>query len=193
MRNRKVGVQKILESLHRFLRKRKLLMFILGTVLSFLILLAFFGEAFWNSFQKKVTDPDWWADNYLVFLFFGVLIGLYSWWADLWEQKERRKEFEGWKVVVKNHDEKMDDNIYWQDVERILESNLERWRFIKSVVSGLGVVKASTLAETKTGNWISLEEESRTLEIDIDKGVECGHIDRDERRRWPNSRPRKPL
>lgn len=101
MRNRKVGVQKILESLHRFLRKRKLLMFILGTVLSFLILLAFFGEAFWNSFQKKVTDPDWWADNYLVFLFFGVLIGLYSWWADLWEQKERRKEFEGWKVVVK--------------------------------------------------------------------------------------------
>jgi len=47
------------------------------------VLFIFFGAEFWNSFQKKVADPDWWADNYLVFLFFGVLIGLYSWWADL--------------------------------------------------------------------------------------------------------------
>ena len=75
--------------------RNKVALFALGTLGFFLLLLVIFRKAFWNAFWEKFTDAEWWAENFLVFFIFSFLIGLYSWWADLWEQKELRKEYEG--------------------------------------------------------------------------------------------------
>lgn len=168
------------------------MLFFLGIVISFIVLWGFLGDPFLHSILKKVADPEWWADNYLVFLIFGALIGLYSWWADLWEQKGHRRDYENWKIVIKNNNEEVHDGIYWQDVERFLNSNIECWRFIKSVVSSHGTVQVSTLAKAMDGKWITIDHANRTFYIDVDKGVACKHITRDKNSGVP-SKPGSPL
>lgn len=59
--------------------------------------------------------------------------------------------------------------IVWEDMKRFLTSDVELWRWIKSVCSTTCLLTSRTAAAAKEHGWLIVDREARTVIIDYQR------------------------
>jgi len=148
--------------------------------LTVIVLPVFFGGwSFWTrDIVKFATDRNWWAENYLAFIIFTVIVGAISWLMNVYLEKRHRAQFESWKVVIDWLDASSKQDLFWDEVEKFLNSDFERWKFIKSIVSGMGYANLTTVhkAEMEESRWVCTDRQERIIRVDLNKACDIGHV-----------------
>lgn len=109
---------------------------IIGAVLMLLLVpLYWLGiETIWCQLVDTISRPDFWVDNFLIFVLYGLFVSLVSSTMQEWFRKRTQKKFEGWKIVFKDGEKNPTEELFWRDVERYRDSKAELWKAIKPVV-----------------------------------------------------------
>lgn len=115
-------------------------------VFSFLLIficilsLFFSPSTLWNAAFEQISSPSWWGDNILSFLFFTLMVSTVTWFINVQLEKWKRLPYEGWKVHIIWKGEEVKQNLFWKEVEHFEKSDFERWKFVKSIISGVGIL-----------------------------------------------------
>ncbi|MDG4575681.1 MAG: hypothetical protein P9C36_06645 [Defluviicoccus sp.] len=118
---------------------------------------------------KNLTDPEWWADQILSYALFSLIAGLIAgWFANALRRRAERMErepYEGWTLVTCGFGDRP-QAIYWEDMKRFLTSDVELWRWIKSVCSTTCYLTSRTAETAKQHGWLVIDRAARKVIID---------------------------
>lgn len=127
---------------------------------------------------QRLGDPDWWADQILSYALFSLIAGLIAgWFANLLRKRAERRErepYEGWTLQTIGFDD-APQAIVWEDMKRFLTSDVELWRWIKSVCSTTCYLTSRTADAAKAHGWLSIDPAARTVTIDY-AGIPDGDV-----------------
>ncbi len=100
--------------------------------------------------------------------------------------REHRAAFEGWKLAIKEAEgDRPVQELYWQEVERFLESAFERWKFVKSLSSGAYWLTPHTIEPAEKTGWVIVDRKDRLITVDFASAVDNGHATRADKRAKP--------
>lgn len=123
-------------------------------VAGLLLALVAFVPGFFGKVLARLGNEDWWADNILVFIVFS---GLTTWLVSLAQRdadRRWRSHFEGWRMEMVDGATVLDSTfLHWEDADKYLNSEFERWRAIKGFMSTLYNVKSSSIMAAR-GQWL---------------------------------------
>ncbi len=147
----------------------------LAFILVFIVVLsAYFGLGLWQKMAKLITTTDWWAQNLVTFIFFTAIVSVVSWLVTVLREKEHQKPFKEWKLVLIYENDRTTQDLHWQEVEHIISSDFERWKMVKSVVSGAGVTSLITGQKAEKEGWVAID--ANRMIVNIDKAIKVGHL-----------------
>ena len=121
-------------------------------------------SGFLEQVWANATSSDWWAANTLNYIIFGVAVAIFLWLIDLF----RRVRYMKWRLKVIGYDDR-ELSLYWDEVQRFLNSRFELWKFVKSVVSGTLIVRLRNAEAALEEGWVNIDERSRRIVVDITK------------------------
>lgn len=81
-------------------------------------------------------------------------------------EARRQAPYERWNLVTLSAEARDEQGIYWQDVIRILDNDLERWKLVKAAVSASGTVNRATLKSARSNGWVVVDREKREIRFD---------------------------
>ncbi len=164
---------------------------LLGFAVILLVLWARFGNALWKKMGSELADLDWWASNFLTFFVFTIIVGLISWLVNVTRENAHRRKYDNWtlKIIWKNKESSQE--LFWEEFERFEDSDFERWKLVKSVVSGIGNAKLTTVHAAEDAGWVTKDATHKRITVDLDKACEVGHVE--PRSGRGSSIPSKPL
>lgn len=138
---------------------------------------------------ETVADPKWWFDQAAAFIIFTLLAGFVSGWVSsrLQQRAERRarEPYEGWKLEIVGFGDDPEP-LYWEDVKRYDASEFERWKWVKSICSGLCMVNARSAKHAEKQGWLKFDKEGRRVVIDFVEMDKGGHAHEED---WRVARP----
>lgn len=175
---------------------KKTVSLIIFATAGFLVLLTlFFGPLLWKDVWGYLSSRQWWAQNIPSFLVFTALFGAISWFVNVLLEKKYKEQFENWKVHIKWQGGETFQNLFWEEVEKFRKSDFERWKFIKSIVSGIGNAGLTTVhdAEKKETEWVSIQPDEKTITVDLDAACKYGHVKPRNGGQADSNQPAKPL
>ena len=154
-----------------------------------------FGPILWKDVWGFLSSRQWWAENIPSFLVFTALFGVISWIVNVLLEKKYRAQFENWKVRIIWQGEETAQDLFWEEVEKFQKSDFERWKFVKSIVSGIGKAGLTTVhdAEKKETEWVSIRPNDKTIAVDLDAACAYGHVEPKDGGRVDVIQPAKPL
>ena len=121
---------------------------------------------------KNLTDPEWWADQILSYALFSLIAGLIAgWFANLLRKRAERLErepYEGWTRITRGFGDRP-QAIYWEDMKRFLTSDVELWRWIKSVCSTTCTLTSRTAETAMEHGWLVIDRDARKVIIDYER------------------------
>ncbi|MCV6602704.1 MAG: hypothetical protein OIF54_14285 [Cohaesibacter sp.] len=161
---------KIRDLLSEFWQTNKLMSAIM--IAFFLLAFAFFRDKFLCELWNELSNPKWWATNFLAFGVFTVSVGFVVLLNERHLEQKKRDKFDGW-TLIKNgfSEEAKPEPIFWRDVEKFKDSDFEMWKFVKSAVSNMCWIKTKNLADAKQ-RWLVVPEGEKCIIINFDKMTE---------------------
>ncbi|MFZ1415280.1 MAG: hypothetical protein WAS73_11985 [Defluviicoccus sp.] len=121
---------------------------------------------------KNLADPEWWADQILSYALFSLIAGLVAgWFANALRRRAERLErepYEGWTLATLGFGDEP-QAIYWEDMKRFLTSDVELWRWIKSVCSTTCYLTSRTAETAKAHGWLVIDRQARRVLIDYQR------------------------
>ncbi len=110
----------------------------------------------------------WWAEQIFVWIVFTLLV---SWALNqlrIRREAEEREPFEGWELVLLGEDEDgQHQSLHWEEVRRIRDSDFERWKLVKSAMSGVCSLTVTRLEPAQKAGWVRYD--GKKLVIDFNK------------------------
>ncbi len=98
-------------------------------------------EAVIKQVRVSVARLEFWVDNALVFIIYGLFIGFASSTFQDFFRKRVENQYKGWVIRVVKAKEcgtedilGPDEPLFWQDVERYKHSEAEFWKAVKPIV-----------------------------------------------------------
>jgi hypothetical protein len=132
---------------------------------------------FAGKLASNVASADWWASELPSFIVFSALVGVLMWVIGTVRQNRYRERFEKWRLEIIDGGETSSQDLFWEEVERIRTSDFERWKMVKSVVSGVGNATLTTVHKAEQGEaWVRIDEPRRRVLIDLDLARETQHV-----------------
>ncbi len=170
-----------------------LIMIVIAGVL--VLLTGIFGPALWMDVWGYLSDRQWWAENIPSFLVFTALFGAISWYVNIVLENSYRKQFENWKVRIRWQGGDIYQDLFWEEVEKFRKSDFERWKFVKSIVSGIGNAGLTTVheAENRQTEWVSIQTGDKAITVDLDAACRYGHVKPRKADQAGAMQPAKPL
>lgn len=129
-----------------------------------------------ESFLNKFIDLEWWVESTITFAIFTLIFKMLINLKKSRDEREFRKPYEDWSLVSIYKQEKEDQELYWDEVMRFEQSDFERWKFVKSVVSGVGQASLRTVKRAEESEWVMIDKDKKTIIIDLDKSIELEHV-----------------
>ncbi len=120
---------------------------------------------FWNAIVSEF--PIWLT--YVVGI--AGAIELVRWW--------RMRPYRGWTVtVVRPEDGQESDamRLAPDEVRMLEQSDLERARWIKSLISNFGRLGGLTPREILEAEWFTVDRAARRYRLDLARAAACGHL-----------------
>ncbi len=121
---------------------------------------------------KNLADPEWWADQILSYALFSLITGLVAgWFANALRRRAERRErepYEGWTRITRGFGDRP-QAIYWEDMKRFLTSDVELWRWIKSVCSTTCTLTSRTAETAMEHGWLVIDRDARKVIIDYER------------------------
>jgi hypothetical protein len=146
---------------------------------------------FFEKLIGNLGSADWWASefpSYVIFtLIVGFMISLVGRRIEHRRFQQEREPFEGWKLKIIGYGDP-DQNLYFEDVRRFLNSDFEIFRFLKSVCTTICDLRTKTLADAKD-TWFFVDPSSRTMTVDFTR-IPDGQVDRWKRELPPERQQR---
>lgn len=112
----------------------------------------------------------WWVEQAFVWLVFTVLVSfLLQYWRTRKETQDRAP-FENWDLVLLGEDEPGEhQSLHWEEVRRVLDSDFERWKLVKSVVAGTCWLSVTRITPAEQAGWTHFDRAKRQLVIDFNE------------------------
>lgn len=133
--------------------------------------------SFAGKFLGNLGSADWWAAELPSFIIFTALVGVLMWVVGALRQNRYRERFENWRLEIVDSGETSSQDLFWEEVERIRTSDFERWKMVKSVVSGVGNATLTTVHKAEQGEaWVRIDERQRRVLIDLDVARKHKHV-----------------
>lgn len=105
----------------------------------------------------RYTDWNWWADNIAGYVVFTIMTGL----VIMGMRRLGEQRYHGWRLELVEHageggreDAILRSDIYWQDLERILSSETEKWRYVRHLVGGYARISTASGKEAEQSGWL---------------------------------------
>jgi hypothetical protein len=118
---------------------------------------------------RNLASPEWWAGEIPSWLVFGVIASfLFGVFGARMEGSRRAREqepFEGWKLETVGHDVGS-QSLYYEDVRRILASDFEFFKFVKSFCSTVCQLSTRSMHEARDV-WVRVDKKRRRIVIDF--------------------------
>ncbi len=113
---------------------------------------------------------DWWYEQGLSWFVFTVIVSIILYGVRSFLEWVYRRQFKGWKLVLLGEDEDgQHQSLHWEEVRRILESDFERWKLVKSVVAGAGWLSVTRIKPAEEAGWTSYDTAKKKLVIDFNE------------------------
>lgn len=124
-------------------------------------------------------SAGWLAEQLVVWLFLTVAVSFgVNWWRNF-QERRKTEQFTGWTLILLGDDDpgKPGDHqsLHWEEVRRVISSDFEMWKLVKSTVSGYGHLTVSKLKPAKDEGWTYLDYNERKLVVDFNK-IPCDHL-----------------
>jgi len=121
---------------------------------------------------QRLCNPEWWVDQFLSYTLFSLIAGLVAgWFANRLRRRAERRErapYEGWTFRTIGFGD-APQAIVWEDMKRFLTSDVELWRWIKSVCSTTCYLTSRTADAAKAHGWLIVDRETRCVVIDFER------------------------
>lgn len=121
---------------------------------------------------QRLRNPEWWVDQFLSYALFSLIAGLIAgWFANRLRRHADRRErapYEGWTLETVGFED-APQAIVWEDMKRFLTSDVELWRWIKSVCSTTCLLSSRTATAAKQHGWLIVDREARTVTINYQR------------------------
>ena len=108
-----------------------------------------------------------------------VLTVLVSFGVNRWrtfQEKRKIEEFSKWSLVLLGDDDPGEhQSLHWEEVKRIRSSDFERWKLVKSTVSGYAYLTVSKILPAEQSGWTYMDDTNRNLVVDFNK-IPCEHL-----------------
>lgn len=127
--------------------------------------------------SKKFIDLEWWVESTITFTIFTLIFNELISFKKNRDEKEFRKPYEGWSLISIYKQEKEEQELYWDEVMRFEQSDFERWKFVKSIASGVVIINLRTVKMAEEAEWVMMDKDKKTIIVDLDKAVKSGHAD----------------
>ena len=132
--------------------------------------MATFGEVF----PEILSNKTWWVSNGLNFLIFSFFVSVITLFIQQLSKFILERRYRGWKLRVEGYPDE-DQDLILNDVRNIIKSPFEKWKFVKSVVSGVCQVKLRTVSEAEEVGWFRVDEKNKLMIVDF-SGIPKEHI-----------------
>ena len=133
--------------------------------------------SFTDKFFGNLGSVDWWAAELPSFIIFTALVGVLMWVIGTVRLDLYRKRFENWRLEIVDSGGVSQQNLFWEEVDRISASDFERWKMVKSVVSGVGNATLTTVHMAEQDEaWVCIDERQRRVLIDLDVARKRKHV-----------------
>ncbi len=110
----------------------------------------------------------WWIEQFVSWLVFSALVTCALHQLRVRREKKERKPFENWELILLGEDDLGDHQpLYWEEVRRIKDSEFERWKLVKSVMSGRCKLEVTRIAKAK--EWAFFDKDKKQVIIDFNK------------------------
>ena len=128
---------------------------------------------------------SWVIEQLIVWLALTVAVSFgVNWWRKRQEKKEIEK-YTGWTLVLLGDDDPGDhQSLHWEEVKRINSSDFERWKLVKSTVSGHGFLTVTKIKPAEQSGWTYMDESKRHLVVDFNN-IPCEHLEKGQWKKAP--------
>lgn len=114
---------------------------------------------------RNLVSVDWVANELPSFLLFTVAVGCIVWGVEKWRERRERRPYENWRLVVVGFGDPP-QALYFEEVRKLLDSDFELFRFVKSVCTTICEIRTKSLAMAQQ-DWVSIDREKRQFVIDF--------------------------
>lgn len=118
---------------------------------------------------NNITSPEWLANEFPSFLLFTtVFTFLTGRFVSAFEARRERRErepYENWHLVVKGYGD-APQALYYEDVKKFKYSDVEFFRFVKSVCSTAGDLRTKSISDAREV-WVFFDEAKKEIVIDL--------------------------
>ncbi len=120
---------------------------------------------------------DWWYEQGLSWFVFTVIVSVILNGVRSFFGWTYRCQFSNWKLVLIGDDEEgQHQSLHWEEVRRILDSDFERWKLVKSVVAGAGWLSVTRIKPAEEAGWTKCDRTKKQMIIDFNK-VPAAHLE----------------
>jgi hypothetical protein len=126
-----------------------------------------------------LADPSWWAQQVVAWGVFTALVAGLVIVFERRREQQRREPWMRWHLVVWGDDppDAQDSQLQvlnWDEVLRMSQSDHERWKTVKSVLSGYCQIRLARIERAESRDdpapaWCRLDPVQRRLTIDLNR------------------------
>jgi hypothetical protein len=113
-----------------------------------------FGTSFFWGLLAKFSDEKWLIENVFLLIVFTFFVNWVISLAANDREKRKREPFEGWQFQIVNGDRIETTKIFWSEAEKYLNSEFERWRGVKTMMTTLGNLTTPNI-EAARNKWLT--------------------------------------
>ena len=119
------------------------------------------------------SDAAWWGEQAVAWIVFTALVTLAINRLQYWLDARTQEPYKNWHLAVWGDDppDAADDKLqelHWEEVRRMEQSAFERWKTVKSVISGYCRIKLARI-EKAEDVWCKFDRPSRRFIIDLNR------------------------
>ena len=135
------------------------------------------SPSFWDSALSTASDPSWMGEQAVNWVIFSGLVGALIWGVARMREWLTQRRFQNWRVIIRLSDvgKEAESSLHWEEVRRFLDSDFERWKFVKSVISGVVQVNLTTVGPAQEAGWVRMDKVRRRIHIDFTR-IPDSHI-----------------
>lgn len=113
---------------------------------------------------------EWFLEQLVIWLVFSVLVSCILHCLRIRKEKKDRAPFEDWHLVLLGEDDPGEhQSLHWEEVRRVLDSDFERWKLVKSVVAGTCWLSVTRITPAEQAGWTYADRAKRQLVIDFNE------------------------